>query len=430
MKQNPAKRMFIWFLTILMLLSLAACTKPSTTESQTTQPAETVSASKTEDASKTDKTDSAPAAEETDTKTYSVMLDPGIAQGDWFPVWMFFKKNVFIQMLQVGGIWTLDLTVQGDAYTLTSYYYNSDETMQPGDASYFNVKSILTGKCQTDGNTIIAQKAETAEYSVGYGDFMAPYIDGYSFGTSDADYAGTWTEKTVPDILDALSCVTTFTVDGDRIVDYTVDRTDVSMPEAETQPAETVEKTAAFEVASTGGKTFLAFYADGSYTFSFPTASVTEDGTWTLSDGVLTLTTPKGVSFTPESVDGDAATYAFVTDLNAQLGGTFVINMTAFSEAFADMPVSYEVTSTGGKTFIEFRSDGSYTFTFPMASVSEDGTWTLSDGVLTLTTPKGVSFTPVSVEGDEATYQFATDLNAQLGGTFVINLKEFESVLG
>lgn len=282
-------------------------------------------------------------SEETSTSAYTTGVDQTVVEGDWFPQWQFFKTISPITWMQTGESWSMTLEVDADNnYTLTSEIKPYDEGVIEGDASYHHAKTIATGTCTVDGDTIKIDKPTHASYEMQYGEFMEAYAEPWSFNSKAGEYGGAWDSNDIPEVLDIVP-VTTFTVDGDKIVDFVCEGLESEAQEDAGQDAEQEAQDAAdlgeslFQQVSDGGSTYLDFYNDNVYVFSFPDQDINENGTWSYDEAtaVLTLTTPNGKICTSTQEEENVALLDFKTDLSDQLGGKFHINVTDFDAAVA-----------------------------------------------------------------------------------------------
>ena len=166
------------------------------------------------------------------------------------------------------------------------------------------------------------------------------------------------------------------------------------------------------EVATLEGTfTEIVLYSDGTYVFSYPGMSLTESGTWSYSDGVLTLTTDGGSVYSSE--DGSLT---FTADISSQLTDTLEVSDEAIEAIEAFLSADELVTLEGTFTEIVLYSDGTYVFSYAAMGVSESGTWECADGVLTLTTADGYSYS--SSDGSLA---YTADISSQLSDTYAVS---------
>lgn len=272
--------------------------------------------------------------EDASVSVYSTGVDETFQDGDWFPQWMFFKTLTWKRSIQSGTRWNLTLEVDADNnYTLTAELGNSDEGVIVGDASYHHAKTVAKGTCTTADGTITIDRPTYVDYKLGYGEFMEPYMEPWSFNSEAGAYDGEWTSDDMPEVLDIVP-VTVFTVEGTKIVDFECEGIEDSLEE-EGQDSSSVDgKESFFQQVSDGGSTYLDFYDDNAYMFTFPDQSISEDGTWAYDEAtaVLTLITPSGkVCTSTETEEENVFLLDFKTDMNDVFGGKFHINLTDFS---------------------------------------------------------------------------------------------------
>ncbi len=422
--KNNAKKFVKMMFTVLALSSmlLTACGNNDTsTNEDTTSTTETA----------------------TSAGSYSTGVDQTVLAGDWFPQWQFFKTISPITWMQTGEDWDMTLDVDGEGnYTLTSEIKPYDTGVIEGDASYHHAKTIAVGTYTQEGDQITIAKPTHVTYEMQYGEFMEAYASPWSFNDEPGNYGGAWDSNDISEVLDIVP-VTVFTVDGDKIVDFVCEGIEVVVEDTHAQ--EEVEAVdlgdSLFQQVSNGGATYLDFYADQVYEFTFPDQNISETGTFTFEDGVLVLTTPNGIVCEPQTTETENVyLYDFKSDLNEALGGKFEVNIMDFETAIsADAEVVEEVSlgdslfqqvSDGGSTFIDFYAESVYVFSYPDRDITENGTWSYIDGVLVLTTPNGVVCEGTATETDNVMlFDFKSDLNAALGGKFAINMSDFDAAV-
>ncbi len=174
------------------------------------------------------------------------------------------------------------------------------------------------------------------------------------------------------------------------------------------------------EVASDDGATSMTFRADGTFRFFFEKYNLSEEGTYTFEDGILTVINPNGAAV---SAEGDPLKLHYVTAKNDQLTGDYTLPASAFDFQPAGEPAEAEVASDDGATSMTFRADGTFRFFFEKYNLSEEGTYTFEDGILTVINPNGAA---ASAEGDPLKLHYVTAKNDQLTGDYTLPASTFD----
>ncbi len=169
------------------------------------------------------------------------------------------------------------------------------------------------------------------------------------------------------------------------------------------------------EIVSDDGGTSMTFYPDGTYRFWFEAYSIEDLGRYTYEDGVLTLNDANGKLSTAE---GDPLKLHYAYSMSDQLTGDYTIPADTFSAAAeADEAAPVTVISNDSGTSMSFNADGSYRFYFAAYDISDEGSYTYSDGVLTLTDANG---TETKAEGEPLKLHYAYSMSDQLTGDYTI----------
>ena len=165
----------------------------------------------------------------------------------------------------------------------------------------------------------------------------------------------------------------------------------------------------------------MTLNADGSYKFELSAYGIAEVGTWAYADGVLTVTKPSGATIA-SVMDGENMKLDYVSDASEQLVGKFVIPASdlGFFDTAAETVSSLLVTSPEWDAVtMTLNSDGTYKFELSAYGVSEVGTWTYENGVLTITKPSGNTVVS-TMDGENMKLDYVSDASEQLVGKFVI----------
>ena len=220
----------------------------------------------------------------------------------------------------------------------------------------------------------------------------------------------------------------TFTAEGDPMKlhyvsavsdqvagDFTIPADSLSFGESAVPAAEGVT------IPSDDGATTLTFNPDGSYRFFFEAYSIEDIGSYTYEGGVLTLTNPKGETFTAE---GEPMKLHYVSAVSDQVTGDFSIPAESLGAESTEEEklVSATVASADQATTMTFFSDGRYVFEFGAYSIRDEGTYAFSDGALTLTDANGKE---TKAEGDPIELHYAYSMSDQLTGDFTVPAELF-----
>ena len=277
-----------------------------------------------------------------------------------------------------------------------TYVFNEDGTVTTSPATYAVFELAL--------DTYSSQMRGPANYKIG-----------------DLDADGTYDSDEHPAVLDAVpETVWTLGTDG-SILAYHIAGTEEEPVETEEptadQPAAPAAEPAAegVEIVSDDGGTSMTFYPDGTYRFWFEAYSIEDLGSYTYEDGVLTLTDANGKQSTAE---GDPLKLHYAYSMSDQLTGDYTIPADTFSAAAeADEAAAVTVISDDSGTSMSFNADGSYRFYFAAYDISDEGSYTCSNGVLTLTDANG---TETKAEGEPLKLHYAYSMSDQLTGDYTI----------
>ena len=210
---------------------------------------------------------------------------------------------------------------------------------------------------------------------------------------------------------------------GEYTIDAALFFASATAPAAEEAAADTF---AEFTVPSDDAGTKMTFRPDGTYRFDFESYSIVDEGTFTYENGKLTLTDANGLQYTSEG-DPIKLHYGY-SGAPDQLTGEYTIDTAMFAataaapatEAPAVEPVI--IPSIDGGTTATFQSDGTFVFDFPAYSIQEIGTWSFSDGKLTVTNPNGLE---AAAEGDPLKLHYVSAASDMLTGDYEIPVGTF-----
>ncbi len=209
----------------------------------------------------------------------------------------------------------------------------------------------------------------------------------------------------------------TFTAEGDPMALHYVCAVSDQVTGDFTIPAESFggtqteeEEIVSATVASADQATTMTFFSDGRYVFAFGAYSIVDEGTYAFSDGALTLTDANGKE---TKAEGDPFELHYAYSMSDQLTGDFTVP----AELFAFDKEGSTVYSNDLGTTIRFLPDGGYCFEFASYSIVDEGAYTFSDGILTLTDANAKKTT---AEGDPLALHYAYSASDQLTGDYTI----------
>ncbi len=170
-----------------------------------------------------------------------------------------------------------------------------------------------------------------------------------------------------------------------------------------------------FTIPSDDEGTKMTFRPDGTYRFDFESYSIVDEGTFTFENGVLTLTDVNGVQYVGEG--NPIKLHYGYSGAPDQLTGEYTIDAALFgsSEPAAPAAEPVTVTSVDGGTTITFNGDGTYRFFFEAYNVEDPGTYTMENGVLTVTNANGLAMTP-----ENGVLHYISSMSDMLTGDFAI----------
>ena len=333
-------------------------------------------------------------------------------------------------LMNVDSRLTLDLalTLNADGtYALTSdaYCVEAGKRAVIGDDTGLGMISIMkaegTYTVNEDG-TVTTSPAEHANFQLELDTYSSQMRSPAQYKLGDAEAAdGTYDSAENPAVLDAVP-ETVWTLSGSSIAGYQVvapEEEAVEEPAATEAPAEPAAASAV--ITSDDGGTTMTLSADGTYQFDFAAYSISEKGTYTYENGILTLTDKNGKTSVGE---GDPIKLHYTYSDSDQLNGDYTIPADMLSFASAEAPAAEApaaepvvVASDDGGTEMTFNADGTYRFWFEAYSIEDVGTYTYENGVLTLTDKNGKASVG---EGDPIKLHYAYSDSDQLTGDYTI----------
>lgn len=147
----------------------------------------------------------------------------------------------------------------------------------------------------------------------------------------------------------------------------------------------------------------IEFYADGTAKIKAYGGQMTFDYTWTIADGVITIASKEKPSETITSTTKDGVTTIVYTA--SFLGGnslTFTCNDISALEGVAEK-VAIVTFEGGAGNSIEFYADGTAVLSAYNGAMNFDYTWTIADGVITMTSVDNSSEKITSTTADGVT---------------------------
>ena len=333
-------------------------------------------------------------------------------------------------LMNVDSRLTLDLalTLNADGtYALTSdaYCVEAGKRAVIGDDTGLGMISIMkaegTYTVNEDG-TVTTSPAEHANFQLELDTYSSQMRSPAQYKLGDAEAAdGTYDSAENPAVLDAVP-ETVWTLSGSSIAGYQVvapEEEAVEEPAATEAPAEPAAASAV--ITSDDGGTTMTLSADGTYQFDFAAYSISEKGTYTYENGILTLTDKNGKTSVGE---GDPIKLHYTYSDSEQLTGDYTIPADMLSFASAEAPAAEApaaepvvIASDDGGTEMTFNADGTYRFWFEAYSIEDVGTYAYENGVLTLTDKNGKASVG---EGDPIKLHYAYSDSDQLTGDYTI----------
>ena len=162
-------------------------------------------------------------------------------------------------------------------------------------------------------------------------------------------------------------------------------------------------------------KVVFTFNENGTFKMELPEYKVAEEGTWAIADGVITLTSPGGTTYTSTIEDG-VCKLNYTADVNAQLVAQLYTSDYGFlntdGEATSKVPA---FTWDWDKIVFTFNEDGTCKMELPEYKIAEECTWKQNeDGTYTITSPSGKEYTSYTGDDGLVHLDYTADANAQL----------------
>lgn len=310
-----------------MAMGLVACGSSSESTDTAASVAETAEAAETADTT----------AETAEAATYSVLFNMNEGNAEGMPTYQFLGADMSAICNYDSRLYiAIDLTLDGaGSYELTSdcYVVEANERQEVGDVSGIGQtwKSDVTGTYEENADgTITLSAGQHMNLEVTTDTYSDQMVEAVQFSVN-GESNGTWDSDETPEILE-FAPETIVTVDGDQIVTYydpnaEEETADEASTEASTEAAEatTTEAGAELLVApSDDTAEDFTFYDNGTYKFYFAAYDISDEGTYTYADGVVTITDKNG-AVTTSTVDGDNVLIHYVYSDSDQLTGDFTI---------------------------------------------------------------------------------------------------------
>lgn len=323
------KKMAALFLTGVMAFSLAAC---GGTESERTQEGGAANNGASTEAVAAE--GSANAENTTEAQTFTVNYNTNEGNTTDMPNYQFLGAD-FSGLINYDSRLNIKLTLELDGagnYALTGdcYVIEAGERQEVGGDTGIGQTWIMKGEgTYTDNGdgTITTSAAATASLEVATDTYSSQMKDAVAFAIAGSSEDGTWTSAETPELLDCIP-ETIFTVADGVIVSYL----NPNAADEAAEGTETVEETgsiepageAVLEIPSDDQGTMFVLYADGAYAFIFESYDITDMGTYTYADGVLTITDKNGV-VTISTADGDNVKFNYAYSDSDQLTGAYTV---------------------------------------------------------------------------------------------------------
>ncbi len=359
--------------------------------------------------------------------TYKVSFNQGNENLENIPDYQFLSSSM-AGLAKADARFYIDITLNLDgkgSYSLLSdgYVLEAGKRAEIGDPSGLGL--VYTTKAEgsyvtNEDGTVTTSSAEHAVFEVKTDTYSAQMKQMMHIDLNGGDEDGVYDSADCPAVLDYVP-ETIWTLSGSAIETYESAEVEEEEPEETPAPeAAPAAETASVEISSDDGATKMVFSSDGTYCFLFESYNIQDAGTYTYTDGVLTLTDANNKQTT---ADGDPMHLQYAYSQSDQLTGAFTIPAADLAfEAPAEVPaaaepVSVEFPSNDGATRMVFSSDGAYSFFFDSYNIEDAGTYTFADGILTLTDANGKE---TKAEGDPLEFTYAYSQSDQLTGAFTI----------
>ena len=166
-------------------------------------------------------------------------------------------------------------------------------------------------------------------------------------------------------------------------------------------------------------KVVFTFNADGTFKMELAEYQITEEGTWAIADGAITLTSPAGKTYTSTIEDG-VCKLNYTADINEQLVAQLYTSEYDFLNAGVE--AGGETASSvpaficdWDKVVFTFNEDGTCKMELAEYQISEEATWVQNeDGTYTVTSPAGKEYNSYVGEDGLVHLDYTADVNEQL----------------
>ena len=355
--------------------------------------------------------------------SYTVSFNQGNGNVDDMPTYQFLC-SALDGMVRADSRFYIDvaLDLNNGAYKLSvdSYVVEGGKRAEVGDDTGLGLvlTTVAEGSyVENEDGTITTKKADHAIFEMQTDTYSSQMKGAAQMNVNGNDADGVYDSNDEPAVLDFVP-ETVWTLDNSSkaIVSWNLAEEAAETPAEEAAPAEEVN---GVEIVSDDGGTTMTFYPTGTYQFYFSAYDISDAGSYTYEDGVLTLTDANGVE---TSADGDPIKLHYAYSQNDALTGDYTIaaDSLAFQAAESESTEEVngvEIVSDDGGTTMTFYPTGTYQFYFSAYDISDAGSYTYEDGVLTLTDANGVE---TSAEGDPIKLHYTYSQNDALTGDYTI----------
>ena len=163
-------------------------------------------------------------------------------------------------------------------------------------------------------------------------------------------------------------------------------------------------------------KVVVTFSEDGKFKMELPDYKITEEGTWAIADGAVTVTSPAGKTYTSTIEDG-VCKLNYVADASEQLVAQLYTSDYGFLNAGSEEATSKVPAFTWDwdKLVFTFNEDGTCKMELPDYKITEECTWKQNaDGTYTSTSPAGKEYTSYTGDDGLVHLDYTADASAQL----------------
>lgn len=162
-------------------------------------------------------------------------------------------------------------------------------------------------------------------------------------------------------------------------------------------------------------KLVFTFNEDGTFKMELPDYQISEEGTWAIVDGAITVTSPAGKTYTSTIEDG-VCKLNYVADASEQLVAQLYTSDYGFLNAGGEETSKVPAfTWDWDKLVFTFNEDGTCKMELPDYQIAEECTWKQNaDGTYTITSPSGKEYTSYTGDDGLIHLDYTADVNAQL----------------